>query len=188
MRRIWKEFSKTNFPIYCWFFQVVLVLGMASVVIWPSLVPKSPLFTIVSIQFPVTDGGYSTVHYEIIQNTSLIFLLQISNPNKGISIYYNNINLALYQDKATLGTNTVPGFYQGHKKSVIYNTPFDNGDQFQRGIDSGIDDLRLCLDTTVRYKIFWWKTKHRLMGLEASVRVDSQGRIYGDRNVKLHTT
>ncbi|XAR53741.1 hypothetical protein NMG60_11022408 [Bertholletia excelsa] len=173
--RSWKEISKTNFPFYCWFFQVILVLGMASVVIWLSL-------------FPVTDSGNSTLHEEIIQNSCIIFLLQISNPNKGISIYYNDINLTLYQDNATLGTNTVPGFCQGHKKNVICNVPFEDGDQFQRGIDSGIDYLRLCLDPTGRYKILWWKTRHRLMGLEASVRFDSQGRIHGDRNVKLHTT
>ncbi|THF96772.1 protein NDR1-like [Camellia sinensis] len=184
-----KEISKTPFSIYWWFFQVIVVLGLASVVVWLSLIPKNPVFTVADIYIPALNTSNSTVQqHELNRNTSLIFTLQISNPNKGMGIFYDDILITLFHVDDTIGTKTIPGFYQGHKKNLLLDVLINGDTVFWRGIADRVFGLRLFVETKVKYKVFRWKTKHHWMVCEASAMIDPQGRIYGEKNIRLHHT
>ncbi|GFZ03189.1 hypothetical protein Acr_15g0017970 [Actinidia rufa] len=123
---------------------------------------------------------------ELIANTSLVFNLQVSNPNKGMGIYYNEIYITLYMRDVSIGTKSILAFYQPHKKSFRYDVQINAGKQFWRGIGNGFVDLRLVVETAVKYQIFRWKTKSRQMVLEASVTINPRGMISGEKNIKLY--
>lgn len=182
--------SKTPIEIYCWCFQVVLVLVLASVAAWLSLIPKSPSFAISDFRIPASNRTNSSVSHrgEVVPNTSLSFNLTISNPNKGTGIQYSDIHITLYHKGASIGTRPViPGFYQSHKKSVSCSVLVNAGGQFWRGIGNGnIVVLRAGLETGVRYQILRWKTEKHRMDFEAFVIIDRQGRIDGEKNISLH--
>ncbi|XP_016562088.1 uncharacterized protein LOC107861251 [Capsicum annuum] len=74
-----RRISKHPFDLYCWFFQVVAVLCLTSIVIWLCLVPKNPIFTIVDFSFLFFNIKNSSLHSD---NNSVILNLEIFNPNK----------------------------------------------------------------------------------------------------------
>ncbi|XP_052183039.1 protein NDR1-like [Diospyros lotus] len=184
-----RRISKPSLAICWWSFQVALVLGMIAVVIWLSLIPKKPKFTIVDLYIPTlnTSTGNSSNYEGIIQNTSLILILQVSNPNKGIAVFYSDMNISLFHRGGdSIGKQAVPGFYQGHKSSLSCNvTTGADQKQLWRGDAGRVLDLRMRLEAAVRFKIIWWKTRHHRMDFEAFVVVDPRGKMQGQRNTRL---
>ncbi|KAK9267192.1 hypothetical protein L1049_009612 [Liquidambar formosana] len=148
------------------------------------------MYTITNLYIPALEGQNSTVHRNEVfrQNTSIIFNLEISNPNKGIGVYYDGINLTLYYTDAIVGVKSMPAFYQGHKKTTLHKVLVNASQQFWRGIEGGTLYLRVYLETAVKYKIFRSKTKHHQIDLEAYVPIGSDGRITGEKSIKLHHT
>lgn len=78
----------------------------------------------------------------------------------------------------------MPGFYLGHKSSDLEE------------VDLGVEDglllcgkvdyyLRVGLETGVRYKIMWFKTKHRGLVLEDYVQIGPGGQMQGTKQMKL---
>ncbi|KAH7836991.1 hypothetical protein Vadar_008254 [Vaccinium darrowii] len=188
---IHRNTSRTPVALYWWIFQVVLVLALASIVAWISLIPKNPSFAISDFKFPSSNGtnSSSASHRggEVVMSTSLNFTLTISNPNKGMGIHYSDIYITLLYKGAAVGRKfTVPGFYQPHKESLSRGGLVNTDRQFWRGIGHGFVELRVCLTTGVRYRIIRWETNKRRMDFEAFVRVDSQGRMVGETNVELN--
>lgn len=182
--------SKTNFPIYCWFIQFVIVLSLTSLVIWQSLIPKSPILAIRDILILTSLGQNSTLQHEsLLCNTSLIFNLEITNPNKGIGIYYDNINMILFRSNLVVGTKSMPAFYQGHKKVTSLEVLVNADQKHCKGIPSGNIDLRVAAKTAIvyEYRIFRWKTKHRQMGFEGYMTLSPNGTSSGN-NTELHKT
>ncbi|XP_057961701.1 protein NDR1-like [Malania oleifera] len=181
--------------IYFWVFQGFILLGLASAVAWLSLIPKSPICTITDLHVPALDGhearNYSTFHrHEIIRNTSLIFNLTVSNPNKGIGINFDDISVILGDSNGTrIWTVSVPGFYQGRKKATSLKLEVPINQQFLRGVTgAGTTGLKIDLHTAVRYRIFGLKSKHYEIDVGGYARIDFHRRIVGEKNVKLHKT
>ncbi|KAA8515462.1 hypothetical protein F0562_018927 [Nyssa sinensis] len=165
---------------------------LASVVIWLSLIPKSPIFTITNVYIPALDSQNSTLHRNnVVDNTSVICNLSISNPNKGIGIYYDNIHATSYYSDAVLGAKSILGFYQGHKKTLVFDLLINSGKEFWRGINSSENiELRVVLDTTVQYnyKIFKWKTKRHRMDFDAHMKLGPGGRILESKRQEYKPT
>ncbi|CAI9772873.1 unnamed protein product [Fraxinus pennsylvanica] len=185
----WK-ICETNSRIYCWFFQVITVLILVSVVIWRCLIPRNPSFTIANIYFPSLNSKNSSVG-----NSSLIlFDFKILNPNKGISIYYDGISLSLYFKDVFVGTNSTPPFYQGHKNNTSWKIPIKADPavvdrNFQQGLRGGNIDFKVGVETAVKFKIFSWKTKEHQIGCEAyftSMKISFNGSLSGGNDMKLH--
>ncbi|KAF8414085.1 hypothetical protein HHK36_002084 [Tetracentron sinense] len=173
--------------IYVWLLQVIIVLALASTVIWLSLQPKSPLYTIADVYVPALDVRNTTFpRGGVGRNSTIIFNVQISNPNKGIGIYYDEINFTLYYSEAVMGVCSIPSFYQGHSKTTQSEVSVHTQKQFWEAISNGtVVDFMVDLAAVVRYKRFCSKTKHHQMDLQAHVPVSSNGTIVGEKNIKL---
>ncbi|CAA2973740.1 Hypothetical predicted protein [Olea europaea subsp. europaea] len=185
-----QKICEANFGIYCWFFQVIVVLSLVSVVIWRCLIPRNPSFTIVNIYFPSLNSENSSLG-----NSSLIlFDFKISNPNKGINIYYDGISLSLFFKDVFVGTSSTPPFYQGHKNNTSWKIPIKADSavvhqKFQQGLRGGNIDFKVEAETAVKFKIFWWKTKEHQIGCEAyftSMKTSFNESLSVGNDVKLH--
>ncbi|KAG6695168.1 hypothetical protein I3843_09G084600 [Carya illinoinensis] len=175
--------QQTPEPVYVWILQVVSVLIFSSVVIWLCLTPKSPICFITHAYVPALDGGNSTSHRP--HNTSILLSFEFLNPNKRMGIYYKDICITLYCSDAVIGSNSLPDFYQGYKKTTAYDVPVSADLQFCKGITNGTARLKVCLGSVVKYKIFRSKTKHHRLFNEANLRIGSNGRMSGEKNIKL---
>ncbi|XP_059436968.1 protein NDR1-like [Corylus avellana] len=166
-----------------WFLQVVVVIGFSSAAILLCLTPRSPIYTITDAYIPALDGRNSTSLHA--GNTSILLNLEFSNPNKKMGIFYNNINITLYYRHAVIGSQTLPAFYQGYKKATIYEVPVNADKRLWKGVTNSTTGLRVCLENVVKYKILGHTTKHHRMYNQAHVPVGSDGRISGEKNIKL---
>lgn len=179
--------SKHSFDLYCWFFQVLAILCLISVVIWLCLVPKNPIFTIVDFSFLVLNIKNSSLHSG---NNSVLLNLEIFNPNKGMSIYYNDINLALNYSGLVVGKYSTKGIYQGRKNITRKEVQMYIVDElFWLEIGRRSINFVVGLETTVKFKIFAWRTKQR--GLKyvtymSNVTMSSNGTISCEKLVKLY--
>lgn len=172
-------------PSLClWVFQVVTVMALSSAAIWVCLTPKAPIYIITDAYIPALDVRNSTSLHT--RNTSILLNLEFSNPNKKMAIFYNNINVTLYYRDAIIGSNSLPGFYQGYKNTTKYEVLVKaNHKHLPKGVTNATIVLRVCLENVVKYKIFSHKTKHHRIYNEAHVSVGSDGRISGEKNIKL---
>lgn len=182
-RRIFKD----SFDLYCWFFQVVAVLCLTSVVMWLCLVPKNPIFTIVDFSFLVFNIKNSSLHSG---NNSVLLNVEIFNPNKGISIYYNDINFALNYNGLVVGNYSTKGIYQGHKNITRKEVKMYIVDElFWQEIGSRSINFVLVLETIVKFKIFEWRTKQRglkYVAYMSNVTMSNNGTISSEKLVKLY--
>lgn len=171
--------------IYVWILQVVTVLVLSSVVMWLCLTPKSPIYIITHAYVLDFDGGNSTSHHP--QNTSILLNFEFLNPNKRMGIYYKDICITLYCSDAVIGSNSLPGFYQGYRKSTASEVLVSADRQFWKGIRHGTTTrLKVCLESFVEYKIFRSKTKQHRLFNEAYLLISSNGRMMsGEKNIKL---
>ena len=172
-------------PYLClWFLQVVVVIGLSLAAILLCLTPKSPIYTITYAYIPTLDGRNSTSLRA--GNTSVLLNLQFSNPNKKMGIFYSNINITFYYRHAVIGSKTLPAFYQGYKNATVYEVTMNAADKrLWKGVTNATTGLRVCLENVVKYKILGHTTKHHRMYNEAHVPVGSDGRISGEKNIKL---
>ncbi|KAL2473453.1 Late embryogenesis abundant (LEA) hydroxyproline-rich glycoprotein family [Forsythia ovata] len=181
------KIGATDSSVYCWFFQVITVLSLASVVTWLSLIPRNPSFTIANMYFPSLNSKNSSVG-----NSSLIlFDFKISNPNKGISIYYDGFFLSLYFKGVIVGTNSTPPFYQGRKNNTSWKISINAASvrHFHQGLRGGNIDFKVGVEAAVKFRIFRWKTKAHHIGYEAyltSVKTSPNGSLSCGNDIKLH--
>ncbi|KAL3643343.1 hypothetical protein CASFOL_014158 [Castilleja foliolosa] len=140
--------ARYNLAICCWLFCVFIVIGLAGIVAWLSLTPQNPNLRISRTNFPV-------------QNSSMIFDLEVFNPNKRMGIYYSVINLELHTDGDVVGMNSIPGFYQGYKNNTTLKLVINAGRKFWQGGDV---DFMVRVKTDVKFRIIRWMTKaHRVI-------------------------
>ncbi|KAK3035095.1 hypothetical protein RJ639_032597 [Escallonia herrerae] len=260
-KMIRRRLSESRFAL-CWsFFQVLTVLSLVSVVIWQSLIPKCPTFTITDLHVPALGSQNSTLeHDEVIRNTSVIINLEISKPNKRMGIYYDDIYVTFYYDRLLEGNGSIPAFSQGRKRitsrkvlvrnsnattgvnqgqngtlsfnleiqnpnkdsSIYYEdillTLFYNEDnvgqktilRFHQGKDRTTQivdqmdasarvhnmlpinmsnktaELKAGLATRIQYQTWGVKSQHHRMNMQGLVKIGSDGKISGKKKIKLH--
>ncbi|KAL3850840.1 hypothetical protein ACJIZ3_012722 [Penstemon smallii] len=176
--------------IYCWFFCVVTILSLLGVVAWLSLIPRNPRFRISNVNFPsLNPGNISTTRNVSVQNNSLLFGLEIYNPNERMGIYYNSISLHLYRAGGVIGTNSTPGFYQGYKDTTLVKLLIRNNQEFWQERRGGGVEFTVRVETEVRFRIIKWKTKMRRIEYEASfsnVKFGLNGTVSGGNYTELH--
>ncbi|KAG6638947.1 NDR1/HIN1-like protein 6 [Carya illinoinensis] len=184
------DYSESESSLCCLFLQVLIVLGFFSVVIWVSVTPKSPIYLITNAYIPALDAWNSTSNYS--HNTSFFLNLEFFNPNEKMSIYYSDICINLYYSStdALVGSSSLPGFYQGYKKTTPYEVFVNADKQLWKGnITNGTKEFKACMENDVQYKIVGFKVKHQYrIYKEAYVSVDSNGKMIGEKNIKLHHT
>ncbi|OVA11157.1 Late embryogenesis abundant protein [Macleaya cordata] len=171
---------------YLWVLQVVLLSGLLAFVLWLSLRPQNPIYTIVEFNFdPILSSA--------VQNTSsnststISFSLEVENPNKDSSIYYDNINVTVYYESDSIGgTDVIPSFYQdkseSHQFKQFIHAEGQLLDKVFRAVSNRTAEFRVGLVTSIRFKTSGLKSKHHGMELQGRVKVGSDGKISGKKN------
>lgn len=158
---------------YIWLLQVICLLGLLVLCLWLALRPNSPSFSIVVISIDRPSD----------QNGTIFYSLEIGNPNKDSSIYYDDIILSfLYgQQEDKVGDATVGSFHQGTSKSRIVsdivNTKPGPFKPLFKAISNATAELKASLTTRYRYKTWGVRSKfHRLL-LKGILPIDSDGKL-----------
>lgn len=175
--------SESPFAIYCWFIQVLIVLSLTAVVIWLSSRPRSPKFTITSVYIPQTGNQNFS---QTVGNNSLVFLLDITNPNNGMTICYVDISMKLHDGGFLVGNKSVEAFCQGQRKTVTEEVLVNFDQQFMRANVGGGEFFRASVETRIKFHFFKWKTKIRHLGFDGFVKIGTKGNI--TENIYLHKT
>ncbi|KAK6149801.1 hypothetical protein DH2020_017326 [Rehmannia glutinosa] len=186
-----RKCDKTRLSIYCWFICVVTVLCLAGVVAWLSLTPKNPYFRISDAHFPPLDSKNQSTNRNVsvsVLNNSVIFDLEIFNPNKRMGIYYGVISLELYSGGRVVGTNSTLGFYQRYKNTRVLQIMIRVSREFWQGINGGNVDFMVRVETSVKFRIIKWKTKLRQIAYEEqfnNVKINLNGTVSGGNYAEL---
>lgn len=179
--------EENPFSICCWFIQVLMVWGFVTVVIWLCTRPQIPELTITSVYVPQTASkNLSKVEQNKTDgNNSLVFVLEISNPNKGMTICYADIIINIQNGDFLAGNKSVEAFCQD-QKTVTEEVLIVNERKFHGPNVGGGESLRVTVETKARYHILKWKTKIHHMYFEGFMRIGKEGNV--SENIYLHKT
>jgi hypothetical protein len=170
---------------YIWLLQVLALLGILALCLWLILRPKAPNYTIVDVTIPQSSLANSEG-----QNGTIFYDLEIENPNKDSSVYYDDILFTFYHGQDTVGQKTIPSFHQGtHKTRQVIDILNANPrvwKSFVNAISNATAELRVGLLTKVRYKTWGQKSKHHKLDLEGKLPIGKDGKISGKKKkIKL---
>ncbi|XP_051128579.1 uncharacterized protein LOC127249690 [Andrographis paniculata] len=140
-----KKLARDHFSFYCWILCVVAVLSLSGFVSWICLTPRNPTFGLF-----LHPGNASS------PKSSMIIDLEVTNPNKRMGVYYNEIMLEILGGgNFSIRRNSNPGFYQGFGNvTTLPIHVHDSGELWQ-----GTMDLVIKVETDVWFRIMKWKTK-----------------------------
>lgn len=172
-----KTFPKCETSVYIWFLQVVTVLGLTSLAIWASITPKTPTFAISNLDLKPHQNDTAFA-----RSSSVVALnMTVSNPNRMAGIFFDEINVTVRCKNDSVGAKSVPGFYLGHESSDWKEVEMS----VNCGAADGRVDLRVGLETRVRYKILRFKSRNRRLVFEDCVENGRDGQMVGTRDMKL---
>lgn len=175
--------------LYLWLLQVAALLGILALCLWLILRPRPPKYTIVDFSIPqsslVNEG----------QNGTILYHIEIENPNTDSSLYYDDILLTFYFGQDTVGEKRIPAFHQG-KGKTRHVVDFVNANprvwkSFVNALTSNAKtELKVGLLSRIRYKTWGKKSKHHKLDLQGLVPVGKDGKISGKKKkIKLrHST
>ncbi|KAL2931604.1 Protein NDR1 [Bienertia sinuspersici] len=181
-----KETTKPSIlPLIKWFIEVFLVLFFCCFVIRMCLIPWPPTYTITNyVKYPGTQEGikgFSIKDRAEIKgkNTAMMFLLLITNSNKGKDIMYDEIRINVYKNGSLVGGSTLQGIFQSEKSNVSSLVLVNVNQHVMKLGDSNDESgrLKVELETKVRYIILGWITKQHLLNFEAFVPIDKSGKL-----------
>ncbi|KAF3959659.1 hypothetical protein CMV_015543 [Castanea mollissima] len=149
---------------YLWLLQILALLGILALCLWLILRPKAPNYSIVDITIP--PGSLASSED---QNATIYYDLEIENPNKDSSVYYDDVLFTFYYGQYTVGQKTIPSFHQGRSKTrqvVDYlEVKPSVWKSFRNAISNGKAELKASLLTKVRYKTWGQRSKHHKLDL-----------------------
>ncbi|XP_044482004.1 protein NDR1-like [Mangifera indica] len=154
----------------------IFTLGLTALFMWLSLRSEKPKCSIQDFYLPALNKSLNSPN-----NTTLYFKLKLQNPNKDKGIFYDPVNVTIYNKSNTttsyIGSHVVPNFYQGHKKTARKdgNVTAEKDVLEQAVFANRTAVFRLNLATKVRFKIIFWKTKRYMIMVGADVVVNDNG-------------
>ncbi|XP_068644970.1 protein NDR1-like [Aristolochia californica] len=177
--------------IYLWLVEVVLLFGLIGTLLWLSLTPKKPTYTLVGLEILALRNRNAT-HGSSKSSANISLELEIRNPNKKIGIYYEATHVTLFYGDHGVGQIVIGSFYQRgreirrEKQSVKAEKPFWRA-VFRAVSNRTTADLRVDVTTFVKYLTLGLKSKRQKMEADGWVPVGSDGMISGKRKrIKLH--
>ncbi|RDX66957.1 Protein NDR1, partial [Mucuna pruriens] len=161
--------------VYLWVVQLIGIIGIVVLCLWLSLRPKSPSYSVVfiSIEQPSTSN----------ENGTIFFALEIENPNKDSSIYYDDTILSfLYgQEEEDVGETSIGSFHQGSVNTrVVSDTVSAKPRPFKtllNAISNATAELKVALTTRYRFKTLGMKSKSHGLHLKGILPIDSNGKL-----------
>ncbi|KAL2943833.1 Protein NDR1 [Bienertia sinuspersici] len=158
----------------------IFTLGLTALFLWLNLKTNNPTCSIEN--FDVFVLNKTAPNFIIKNNHTIRYDLKLNNKNnKDKGIYYDTLNLTFYHKPntslITLGNATFDPFYQGHEKSTHRINTLDARGVKWENATAVTAKFRVELNTSVRFKIVFWKTKRRRLELGADLEVNDQGSL-----------
>ncbi|XP_021755852.1 protein NDR1-like [Chenopodium quinoa] len=165
----------------------IFTIGLTALFMWLNLKPSNPVYSIENFNvFALNKTANNSIYYK--NNHTIRYDFKLNNKeNKDKGVYYDALNLTFYYydalnpslaNKTLLGNDTITPFYQGHGKRTHRVRTIDAGGVRWENATATTSFFRVELNTTVRFKIVFWKTKRRhRFGLFADLHVDEQGSL-----------
>ncbi|XP_004295247.1 PREDICTED: uncharacterized protein LOC101315418 [Fragaria vesca subsp. vesca] len=173
-----------NKHFYLCVLEIFALLGLLALVLWLSLRPKSPSYTIVDITIP--SSGLENGE----QNGSIVYILEIENSNKDSSIFYDTSVLTFYYGQDKVAEKTIPPFHQGRRKTRSELGDMDANPQVWRAVRKSISnatvEFKVTLLTKIRYKTWGIKSKRHGQDLQGTIPIGKDGKLSGKKKkIKL---
>ncbi|XP_042516832.1 uncharacterized protein LOC122091076 isoform X2 [Macadamia integrifolia] len=177
---------------YLWLLQVVVLTIILFLLLWFLLPPRSPKYTIIDFYVPAFNEAMNTTTSPgqeiLIHNTTIIFHLEIENPNEDYTITCDLTKVTLYYGNDSLGETTFQQIVSMDKGEIVENGMV-NGDRhlLQKAVSGAVRnrtttktmnmELRMGLVNRIKYKMWFWKSKHHGVNMEGKVPVGKDGKI-----------
>lgn len=172
------------------FLSLLFIIGIISFILWLSLRPHRPRFHMHDFSIPI--AGFENAHVN--------FNVTARNPNQGIGIYYDAMQVALFYDEQSIGsTSLLNPFYQEPKNTTVLAGDLITGStltvtnqmwqQIMANLAQGTAVFRLELTSTFRFKISSWDSRHHRMHANCPVGVGTDGLItaqYKDKRCPVY--
>ncbi|THG06652.1 protein NDR1-like [Camellia sinensis] len=174
-----------------WLFQVVVLFGLLIFFLWLSLHPRQPTYTIVqfSIPNPNNTNTNSTAN-EDSQSGTVLFELEIENPNQDSNIYHDDTFLTFYYSEEALGQKTISSFHQkkGTTSQIFdhVNTDAQVWKKLLNAVWNATAELKVTVVSKIRYRMWGLTSKHHGINLQGNLPIGSDGKISGKKKkIKL---
>ncbi|CAL9169884.1 NDR1/HIN1-like protein 13 [Musa acuminata AAA Group] len=168
---------------------LVLVAGIIVFILWLSLRPHRPRFHLVAFAAPgvATPAGLS--------GSPISFNVTDRNANAKIGIYYDAMFGSVYYKDRVVGSGPVMfPFFQPPKNTTLITGQLSGSaieaggtlsSQLSAEAAAGRAELRLELNSTIRFKVKTWDTHHHHLHVECDLVVGSDGSILPEsKNIK----
>ncbi|KAM3385186.1 hypothetical protein ACQJBY_009247 [Aegilops geniculata] len=166
---------------------LVLIAGIILFVLWLSLRPHRPKFTLTDFSIPNVNRQSGAA------NLPVKFAVNEHNPNQKIGIHFEAVYGSVYYDDELIASGPVMyPFYQPPKGDTLVQgelaasgpTPTDPAWQrFASEVGAGSVGLRLVLNSTVRFQVKVWDTKEHHMKADCGFKISGDGSLHQeDRN------
>ncbi|PRQ31640.1 putative Late embryogenesis abundant protein, LEA-14 [Rosa chinensis] len=168
-------------------FSFIFTVGLTALFMWLSLRTSKPSCSIQYFYLPALNKTLNDTG-----NRTLYVSLSLKNGNKDKGIYYDNVNLnfSLPNTSKPVGNASIPKFYQGHKKRALKKVDLGSDKLNWTAVSgsvypNGSTYFRVDLETKVRFKIIFWRTKRHKLKVGADVEVNASGTKVNKKDVKL---
>ncbi|KAJ4977036.1 hypothetical protein NE237_002142 [Protea cynaroides] len=173
---------------------VIVLAVVLFVLLWFFLPPRNPRYTIIDFNVPALNTSIYSVGQEIsIRNTTITFRIEIENPNDDYTISSDETKVTLYYGNDSLGEIPFKEIVSLDKGTVREDGVVNgDGEILQKAVSGAVRNqtkefIRVNLMSTVRYKMWVWKSKHHRINMEAQVPVGKNGKISAKKKkVRLH--
>lgn len=155
---------------------LLIIVGIVVLIIWLVLKPHKMVYSIEN----------SSIHdYNLTNNNHLNanfnFTLRAYNPNKRISIYYDNIEVKLFFNSQPISFNNIEPFYQPRRNVTHLNVSLPTNDvalygdiarDFKTQRSGGDVEVEVKIRAKIRFKVGAWKSNHRKLKILCTPRVN----------------
>ncbi|XP_047340450.1 protein NDR1-like [Impatiens glandulifera] len=173
----------------------ILTSGLSVLFIWLSLRASLPTCYIQQIYLPALNKTNSGDN-NLTKNTTLFFQIKLDNKNKDKGVYYDALNLTIYyrsNQTLPIANATLPAFHRGPNKKhywsqliTTYGIPWDEAIRSASNTSGAV--FRVGLETAVRFKISFFKTKRHRLAVGADVAMNDMGTKIRKKDVKLSSS
>ncbi|KAJ4840527.1 hypothetical protein Tsubulata_027339 [Turnera subulata] len=164
--------------IYSWLLKLVGLLGFLALCLWLTLRPKEPSCTIMDFSIPNPNNTHTN------QSGPFYYLLELENPNKDSTVYYDDISLVFFYGEDIVGTDRMDAFKQGKQKKTPMVRVWRN---LVQAISKANAHLIARFSARVRYKTWGVSSKHHRIKLQGVLPIGLDGKVSGKKKkIKLH--
>ncbi|XP_027162915.1 uncharacterized protein LOC113763343 [Coffea eugenioides] len=161
----------TSFKL--WISQIIILLGLLAFVMWLSIRPKSPDYTITKFS---------------VENGNIEYALEIQNPNKDSDTFFDDCILTFFNNQDSIASTTIPRFSQDKgettpKIGVVY-VDAKVWKALHDQISNRKAQLQAALASKIRYRTWGIKSRRYGVHLKAQLPIGSDGKI--PSKTKMH--